>query len=77
MKISRKRYIITRNNRKEIFCGLARNYTFKDINNLGNTAIKTYQSENTARVSFKNSWRNPNFEIEILEVEETYENKDN
>ena len=77
MKIIRTRYIITRNNRKEIFCGLAQNYTFKAINDLGNTAIKSYQSESTARSSFKNSWKNLDFEIEIIKVEETYEVKDN
>ena len=77
MKIIRTRYIITRNNRKEIFCGLAQNYTFKAINDLGNTAIKSYQSESTACSSFKNSWKNLDFEIEIIKVEETYEVKDN
>lgn len=77
MKITRKRYIITRNNQTEILCGLSQNYTFKRIDNIGNTAIKTYQSENTAITSFKKSWRCPNFEIEVLEVEENYRINEN
>lgn len=72
MEIKRKRYIITRNNHTEIFCGLARDYKFKNINDIGDTAIKTYASESKARASFKNSWRYPDFEIEILEMEENY-----
>lgn len=41
MRIERERWVIMRNNRTEIFCGLASNYTFKPIDNIGNTAIKT------------------------------------
>ncbi len=73
MKLKRKRYIITRNNRTEIFCGLSQNYTFRPIDKIGNIAIKSYKSENTAKSSFKNSWRCPDFEIEVLEVNEIYE----
>lgn len=47
MKIQRKRWVIMRNNRTEIFCGLA---------------------------SFESSWHGtPNFEIEAVEITETYE----
>ena len=45
MKIQRKRWVIMRNNRTEIFCGLARNYQFKPVDDIGNTSIKTYRSE--------------------------------
>lgn len=73
MKIERKRWVIMRNNRTEIFCGLARNYNFKPIDNIGNTAIKTYLSKNKALSSFENSWWNPDFEVEAVEITETYE----
>lgn len=56
MKIERERWVIIKGN--EIFCGLARNYQFKPIDNIGNTAIKTYLSKNKAESSFINSWRN-------------------
>lgn len=62
-----------RNNRQEIFCGLARNYQFKPVDDVGNTSIKTYRSENTALSSFDSSWRKPNFEVEAVEIIETYE----
>lgn len=34
MKIQRKRWVIMRNNRTEIFCGLARNFNFKPIDTI-------------------------------------------
>lgn len=55
MKIERERWVIIKGN--EIFCGLARNYKFKPIDNIGNTAIKTYLSKNKAEYSFISSWR--------------------
>ena len=53
--IKRIRYVVI-NNHNEIFCGLARNYTFKPIDNIGDTAIKTYLSEKKAKSSFLSSW---------------------
>ena len=73
MKIERERWVIMRNNRTEIFCGLARNYQFKPIDNIGNTAIKTYRSENTALSSFASSWWRPEFEVEAVRIKEVYE----
>lgn len=55
MKIERERWVIIKGD--EIFCGLARNYQFKPIDNIGNTAIKTYLSKNKAESSFTTSWR--------------------
>lgn len=74
MKIQRKRWVIMRNNRTEIFCGLARSFNFKPVDDIGNTAIKTYLSENKALASFESSWYGtPNFEVEAVENTETYE----
>lgn len=53
--IKRERWIIVKG--EEIFCGLARCYQFKPINNIGNTAIKTYLSKGKAEMSFASSWR--------------------
>lgn len=73
MKIQRKRWVIMRNNRTEIFCGLARNFNFKPIDNIGNTAVKTYRSKSTAINSFEKSWWNIDFDYEAVEIIETYE----
>lgn len=74
MKIERKRWVIMRNNRTEIFCGLARSFNFKPVDNIGNTAIKTYLSKNKALASFDSSWYGtPDFEVEAVEITETYE----
>lgn len=76
MKIERKRWVIMRNNRTEIFCGLARHYQFKKVSEIGNTAIKTYLSENKALSSFDISWWKPDFEVEAVEITEVYETCD-
>lgn len=55
INIKRERYIIVTNDNR-IFCGLARHYQLKDINNIGNTPIKTYLSESKAKSSFLLSW---------------------
>lgn len=73
MKIQRKRWVIMRNNRTEIFCGLAQNYKFKPIDDIGHTPVKTYLSESKALSSFKSSWFKPNFEVEAVEIMEIYE----
>lgn len=76
MRIERKRWVIMRNNRTEIFCGLARNYQFKNVNDIGDTAVKTYLSKKKALASFKNSWWKPDFEVESVEITEIYETCD-
>ena len=48
LNIKRERYVIIRDD-SEIFCGLARNYQFKKIGDIGNTSIKTYATKETAQ----------------------------
>lgn len=55
VEIKRIRYAVV-NDKNEIFCGLAKAYKFKSIDNIGDTAIKTYLSENKAKASFLDSW---------------------
>lgn len=62
-----------RKNRTEIFCGLARNYTFKRVDEIGNTAVKTYLSQNKALAAFGDSWYRPGFDVEAVEITETFE----
>lgn len=56
--IKRIRYVIVRTEDEAVFCGLAKHYQFKTLDELGDTEIKTYMSEAKARASFLNSWRN-------------------
>ena len=77
MRIERKRYVIMRNNRTEIWCGLAKNFYFKKVDEIGDTSVKTYLSEAKARNICKcASWINGswdrNFEVvPVLEIIDT------
>lgn len=72
INIVRKRYVIIRNG-TEIFCGLSKEYRFKPIDQIGNTAIKTYVSEKMAWASFDKSWNRTNDEdkYEVVECNES------
>ena len=54
--IKRVRYVVVRNADEAIFCGLARHYKFKTVEQLGDTPLKTYLSENKAKAGFLSSW---------------------
>lgn len=74
--ITRKRYIIVRNG-THIMCGLAREYYFKPIDNIGDTQIKTYSSKKKAIAGFERSWhRKIGDEYQVVEVEEVIKVKD-
>lgn len=80
MKISRERWVIIRDN-TDIFCGLARCYQFKPIDDIGNTAIKTYLGKNKAEASFRKSWHRgeellENGSVKAVKVIETIESVD-
>ena len=66
MEIKRIRYVVMRNNRTEIWCGLSKHFRFEKVDNIKDTAIKTYRTENQAR-SGCSSW-DRNFEV--VKVEE-------
>ncbi len=68
LNIQRNRWVILKD-RKKIFCGLARDYQFKNIDDIGGTAIKTYQSESKARASFIRSWWTAEELIEANRIE--------
>lgn len=75
MDIERTRYIITRNNRTEIFCGASKNHSFEKIKELKNKkiAIQTYATEKIAKSNFERSWWNIDFDYEILKINEKIE----
>lgn len=72
MRIERKRYVVMRKNRTEVWCGLSNNFSFRPISEIKDVSIKTYRSEAQAR-SGCSSW-NRDFEvvqaIEIITTEE-------
>jgi len=71
--IERERWIVLRDG-TEVFCGLARQYHFKPIAELGNTALKTYLSKNKAIAAFEDSWgtKFDNFRYTVEKITETY-----
>lgn len=73
MKIERKRYVVIRNNRTEIWCGLSKRFHFKPISDIGDVAIKTYRTKNQA-LSGCSSWDR---DFEVVPAVETIEIIDN
>lgn len=72
MKIERKRYVVMRKNRTEIWCGLARHFYFRKVSEIGDAPIKTYLSENKARNSCS-SWDR---DFEVVPITEVIESED-
>lgn len=56
MNFSRERWVVFRTIDNKIFCGSARNYKWKDLNDIGNTNICTYMSKNKALSAAKTSY---------------------
>lgn len=48
MNFSRERWVVFRESDNKIFCGSARNYQWKALEDIGNTNICTYMSEKKA-----------------------------
>ena len=55
MRIERRRYVVMRRNRTEVWCGLAKNFSFRPISEIRDVSVKTYRSEAQAR-SGCSSW---------------------
>lgn len=69
MNITRKRFIVMRNNRSEVWCGLSKNFYFKPISEIKDTPIKTYRSQAQAEAGCSSWDRN----FEVVPVIETIE----
>ena len=69
MNITRKRFIVMRNNRSEVWCGLSKNFYFKPISEIKDTPIKTYRSQAQAKAGCSSWDRN----FEVVPVIETIE----
>ena len=77
MRIERKRYVVMRKNRTEIWCGLANSFSFRPLSEIKDVSVKTYRSE--VQASGCSSW-DRNFEIvpviEIIATEEALKDAD-
>ena len=69
MKIERTRYVVMRNNRTEIWCGLAQHYHFVKVDEIKDVAIKTYRTRKQAE-SGCSSWDR---DFEVVECKEIYD----
>lgn len=71
--IERERWMIMRDG-TEILCGLARNYTFKPVADIGNAAVKTYLSKAKAISAFESSChiKFDNDRYEVVKIMESY-----
>lgn len=67
MRIERRRYVVMRRNRTEVWCGLAKNFSFRPISEIRDVSVKTYRSEAQAR-SGCSSWDR---DFEVVPVIET------
>lgn len=69
MKITRERFAIMRDNRTEIWCGIAEGAVFRPVEDLGLIAVRTYMTEGKARAA---CWCLDE-DCEIVPVRETFE----
>ena len=76
MRIERRRYVVMRRNRTEVWCGLSKHFSFRPITEVKDVSVKTYRSEAQAR-SGCSSW-DRDFEvvplIETIATEGALEN---
>ena len=72
MKIQRKRYIVMRRNRTEVWCGLAKNFSFRPVSEIRDVSVKTYKSEAQARSGCSSRDR----DFEVVPVTETIETEE-
>lgn len=67
MRIERRRYIVMRRNRTEVWCGLSKHFSFRPITEVKDVSVKTYRSKAQAR-SGCSSWDR---DFEVVPVIET------
>ena len=72
MEISTERYIVTRNNHKEVFCGTYDTGDFIPIEKAEATKIRHWESKRRAQIQFGHAcrwrWMYSDPEIEVLPV---------
>ena len=72
MKIQMKRYIVMRRNRAEVWCGLSKHFSFRNVDEIKDVSVKTYRSEAQAKAGCS-SWDR---DFEVVPVIETIETEE-
>lgn len=72
MKFSRERWVVFRESDNKIFCGSARNYEWRALDDIGNARIVTYMSEKKAISSAAASYGYTKEQIRAEKVQEMY-----
>jgi hypothetical protein len=70
MNFSRERWVVFRNLDNKIFCGSARNYEWRDLEDIGNARVVTYMSEKKAISSVTASY---GYKPEQVKAERVFE----
>ena len=69
MRIERRRYVVMRRNRTEVWCGLSKHFSFRPITEVKDVSVKTYRSEAQARSSIP-TLTQPNEPLTIEQLRE-------
>ena len=72
MRIERRRYVVMRRNRTEVWCGLSKHFSFRPITEVTDVSVKTYRSEAQAR-SGCSSWDRDFEVVPVIEMIATEE----
>ncbi len=72
MRIERRRYVVMRRNRTEVWCGLSKHFSFRPITEVKDVSVKTYRSEAQAR-SGCSSWDRDFEVVPVIEMIATEE----
>lgn len=70
MNFSRDRWVVFRKSDDKIFCGKARNYMWKSLDDIGNTNICTYMSEAKAIAAAVSSYGYKREDVRAERVQE-------
>lgn len=70
MDFCRERWVVFRKSDNRIFCGSARHYTWKSLDEIDNTNICTYMSESKALAAVRSSY---GYTDEHIRAERVYE----
>jgi hypothetical protein len=72
MNFSRERWVVFRKSDNKIFCGSARNYEWRALDDIGNARIVTYMSEKKAISSAATSYGYTKEQVRAEKVQEMY-----
>lgn len=74
--LKRPRYIIKRKDNGYVFCGLAKQFKFNPLDDIGDYSIEIYRSKSIALDYFNRNWHSDKPELEIVKINEILELED-